>query len=311
MAARAGVLVFPGPAPLCHAFHILFHSDQSLFFSIVYDKQCKRLSYIDQYKDSRHSVKQHDRYGQLVLENATAADTGEYSCWLQVCSGYVCRKDDTKTGTTYIFFTEKGELFVPSPSYFGVVYLNPDREAIVPCRVTVPSAKVTLHREFPAKEIQSNGSITYDLKRGFVYLHPQPDHQGVVYCRAEAHGAPQISIKYQLLYVEVPSGPPSTTIVASSDRVNGGDDITVLCTVLGEPDVEVEFRWIYPGQKDQRPVTIQDTWRLVRRGLGHTTRLSQSALTLQDFETVDAGYYMCTAQNVRGQTTVATAVRLS
>lgn len=47
----------------------------------------------------------------------------------------------------------------------------------------------------------------------------------------------------------VPSGPPSTTILASSNKVNGGDDISVLCTVLGEPDVEVEFRWIFPGQK--------------------------------------------------------------
>lgn len=47
----------------------------------------------------------------------------------------------------------------------------------------------------------------------------------------------------------VPSGPPSTTILASSNKVNGGDDISVLCAVLGEPDIEVEFRWIFPGQK--------------------------------------------------------------
>lgn len=47
----------------------------------------------------------------------------------------------------------------------------------------------------------------------------------------------------------VPSGPPSTTILASANKVKGGDDISVLCTVLGEPDVEVEFRWIYPGLK--------------------------------------------------------------
>lgn len=51
----------------------------------------------------------------------------------------------------------------------------------------------------------------------------------------------------------VPSGPPSTTILASANEVKGGDDISVLCTVLGEPDVEVEFRWIYPGQKVSIP----------------------------------------------------------
>lgn len=80
---------------------------------------------------------------------------------------------------------------------------------MVPCRVTVPSAKVTLHREFPAKEIPANGTdVVYDVKRGFVYLQPHSDHQGVVYCKAEAGGKSQISVKYQLLYVE---GKPAPT----------------------------------------------------------------------------------------------------
>lgn len=51
------------------------------------------------------------------------------------------------------------------------------------------------------------------------------------------------------LLLPVPSGPPSTTILASANKVKGGDDVSVLCTVLGEPDVEVEFKWTYPGQK--------------------------------------------------------------
>lgn len=53
------------------------------------------------------SVKQHERYGQLTLVNSTAADTGEFSCWGQLCTGYVCRRDEAKTGSTYIFFTGK------------------------------------------------------------------------------------------------------------------------------------------------------------------------------------------------------------
>ena len=115
-----------------------------------------------------------------------------------------------KKQTSVFPFAEKGELFVPSPSYFDVVYLNPDRQAVVPCRVTVLSARVTLHREFPAKEIPANGTdIVYDMKRGFVYLQPQSDHQGVVYCKAEAGGKSQISVKYQLLYVEGKPAPTS------------------------------------------------------------------------------------------------------
>lgn len=88
---------------------------------------------------------------------------------------------------------------------------------MVPCRVTVLSAKVTLHREFPAKEIPVNGTdIVYDVKRGFVYLQPRSDHQGVLYCKAEAGGKSQISVKYQLLYVEGEPAPTSTETLVSS-----------------------------------------------------------------------------------------------
>lgn len=80
-----------------------------------------------------------------------------------------------------------------------------------------------------------------------------------------------------------------------------------LCLAAGPP----HFRPWRVVTQDERPVTIQDTWRLVQRGLGHTTRISQSVLTVGDFETVDAGYYICTAQNLRGQTTVATTVEFS
>lgn len=51
------------------------------------------------------SVRQHERHGQLTLVNSTAADTGEFSCWGQLCNGYVCRRDEAKTGSTYVFFT--------------------------------------------------------------------------------------------------------------------------------------------------------------------------------------------------------------
>ena len=106
---------------------------------------------------------------------------------------------------------------------------------MVPCRVTVLSAKVTLHREFPAKEIPANGTdIVYDLKRGFVYLQPHSGHQGVVYCKAEAGGKSQISVKDQLLSAEgkpprgetrAPSGWSvwGTAVPSDGGRVGGTD----------------------------------------------------------------------------------------
>ncbi|XP_064005134.1 platelet-derived growth factor receptor-like protein isoform X4 [Pogoniulus pusillus] len=239
-------------------------------------------SYLDTFKDSRLRIKQLDKYSQLILENSTAADT------------------------------DREELFVPTPSYFEIVYLNPDKPAVIPCRVTTPSAKVTLHREFPAEEIETDGTdIIYDMKKGFVYQHPTFDHKGIVYCKAESQGAPQISIKYHLLYVEVPKGPPSATIEASSSRAEVSDGVHVTCTVLGEPDVDVNFRWQYPGQESERPVIIQNFWRLINRGTSHTTRISKSVLLVEDVEAEDAGNYICIAQNLHGETAVATKVELN
>ncbi|MGH0134680.1 UNVERIFIED_CONTAM: hypothetical protein FKN15_010779 [Acipenser sinensis] len=264
--------------------------------------------YLDTFKDSRLSIKQHDKYSQLLLSGTSAADTGEFSCWPLLCDGSECTKDVDKTTTTYIYFTDKEELFVPSTSYFEIVYLRPDRPSIIPCRVTSPAVKVALHMEVPPQEIPVDGDqISFDPKEGFIIHKPGPEHRGVFYCKASLRGTPQMSVKYQLLYVEVPSGPPSVTIEASSSRVMGGDNINVTCTVLGEPEVEVDFTWTYPGQ-DQRPVTIKEAWRLINRGMGHTTRISQSVITVEDAETIDFGNYVCTAKNLQGQTSVAARV---
>lgn len=83
------------------------------------------------------------------------------------------------------------------------MYLRPDRAAVVPCRVTDPQAKVSLHREVPPQELMANETlVTYDPTKGFILQNPGPEHQGVFYCKAVTRGDPQISTKYQLLYVE-------------------------------------------------------------------------------------------------------------
>uniref|UniRef100_A0A3Q3MKY9 Platelet-derived growth factor receptor-like protein n=1 Tax=Labrus bergylta TaxID=56723 RepID=A0A3Q3MKY9_9LABR len=254
-------------------------------------------TYLDTFNDSRLSIKQSDKYSQLIL-----------TCWVVVCDGTECEKDHDRTHVSYIYFTDKDNLFVPSAIHFEIVYLRPDRPAVVPCRVTDPQAKVTLHREVPPEEITSNGTLlTYDPTKGFILQSPSLEHQGVFYCKAVARGTPQISTKYQLLYVEVPSGPPFVSLQAFPQSVRGGDSVNVTCTVLGEPEVDVSFSWSYPGQ-GRRPVHIQTSWRLVNRGMSHTTRVSQSIMTVEDMETIDFGNYVCKAKNQNGQTILSTNV---
>lgn len=59
----------------------------------------------------------------------------------------------------------------------------------------------------------------------------------------------------------------------------------------------------------QRPVSIHESWRLINRGVGHTTRISQSVMIVDDVETIDYGKYICTTKNKKGETLVATSVK--
>ncbi|KAK9517741.1 hypothetical protein VZT92_023086 [Zoarces viviparus] len=265
-------------------------------------------TYLDTFNDSRLSINPSDKYSQLILTSPSAADTGPYSCWVIVCDGTECERDHERTYVSYIYFTDKDNLFVPSAIHFEIVYLRPDRRAVVPCRVTDPQAKVSLHREVPPEEIPANGTqVTYDPTKGFVLQSPSLEQQGVFYCKAVTKGTPQISTKYQLLYVEVPSGPPFVSLEASPESVGGGDNVNVTCTVLGEPEVDVSYTWSYPGQ-GRRPVHTHTSWRLVNRGISHTTRISQSVLTVEDMETIDFGSYICKAKNQNGETMVTTNI---
>lgn len=51
------------------------------------------------------SIKQSDKYSQLILTSPTAADTGPYSCWVILCDGSECDKDHDRTYVSYIYFT--------------------------------------------------------------------------------------------------------------------------------------------------------------------------------------------------------------
>lgn len=94
------------------------------------------------------------------------------------------------------------ELFVPSSDYYQVIHLRSNWPTVLPCQVTTPLAKVTLHREFPPTEVKVDGSeISYDLTRGFTIHRPRAHHAGSLYCVASVGNLRQSSIKYMLIYV--------------------------------------------------------------------------------------------------------------
>ncbi|XP_073424042.1 platelet-derived growth factor receptor-like protein [Dendrobates tinctorius] len=279
------------------------------------DLRCKGTSvrwnyphYLQEDDEGRLKIKHFGRYSQLILINASSADTGEFGCGGYQCSGHGCHDGEEKTGKTFVFVADPQELFVPTEDYYVVVQLRTRQPALLPCQVTNPLAKVTLHREFPPEQIPVDGvKIAYDQKKGIVIYQPQPSLAGSLFCIAELGNLRQMSTKYMLIYVHYPSAPPKPTIEASVKSVRAGENFIVTCTVLGEPEISVEFTWEYPGQKIGRPPYVRENTSQTRRG-GTLMQEFQSILYIDESRSVDDGTYTCTAQNLQGGTSVTTRV---
>ncbi|KAM4747458.1 platelet-derived growth factor receptor-like protein [Rhinophrynus dorsalis] len=279
------------------------------------DLRCKGMSvrwnyphYLQEDDEGRLKIKHFARYSQLQVVNSTTADTGEFSCGGYQCEGESCHDGGEKTGKTFVFVTDPQELFVPTEDYYVVVQLRTRQPALLPCQVTNPKAKVTLHREFPPEQIPVDGTkISYDMKKGFIIYQPQPSLAGSLYCIAELGNLRQMSTKYMLIYVHYPSSPPKPSIEASMTSVRAGENFVVSCTVLGELEISVEFTWEYPGQQIGRPPYVRESTLQTRRG-GQLMQESQSILYVDGARAVDDGIYTCTAQNLQGSTSVTTRV---
>ncbi|XP_032885795.1 platelet-derived growth factor receptor-like protein [Amblyraja radiata] len=267
-------------------------------------------SYLDEENDGRFSIDHRERFSQLTVANSTGADTGEYSCWALDCDAETCRRDDSKTGSTYVFFTDPRELFVPANDYYMAIQLRTDRPTRLPCQVTNPLAKVSLHREYPPELIPEDGKlITFDVKKGFVIHKALPLFGGTLYCVASYQGLRQSSTKYLLIFTYYPSARPAATIKASSSSVHAGVNFNLTCTVLGETNIEVHFTWEFPGQQLGRPTYTMESQQSVYAG-GQALQSSQSVLLVDEARPIDEGLYTCTAQNQQGATSVSTRVNV-
>ncbi|XP_047442018.1 platelet-derived growth factor receptor-like protein [Mugil cephalus] len=265
--------------------------------------------YLEEENDGRLRIIQQERYGVLTLVNSTGADTGEYTCYPMYCEDTDCRKEYSKAIKVFIFFPDPQELFVPSSDYYAVIQMRTNWPTVLPCQVTSPAAKVTLHREFPPAEVEVDGKeISFDVKKGFTIHRPRPYHAGELYCVASLGNLRQSSIKYMLIYVNYPMAPPAPVIQASSSSVAVGENLRVSCTVVGERDVDVGFTWEYPGEQIGRPPYTQEIISPVNGGAAQ--KQSQSVLLVDEVRDVDQGTYTCTAENLQGAKSVSTTVKV-
>ncbi|XP_043113234.1 platelet-derived growth factor receptor-like protein [Puntigrus tetrazona] len=267
-------------------------------------------TYLEEDHEGRLRTVQHERYGTLILANATVADTGEFTCYPMYCEDQDCRKQYDRGVKVFIFFSDPQELFVPSADYYKVIQLRTNWPTVLPCQVTSPHAKVTLHQEFPPMEVKVDGrEISFDVKKGFIIHRPKQYHAGSLHCVASLGNLRQSSTTYMLVYVNYPAAPPSPVIQASVDTVAVGENLQVKCIVIGEQDVRVDFTWEYPGQKIGRPPHTEDSLQTVQVD-GHIRQRTQNTLLVDEVREIDQGTYTCTAQNLEGSRSASTTVKV-
>ncbi|XP_037656862.1 platelet-derived growth factor receptor-like protein [Choloepus didactylus] len=266
--------------------------------------------YLEEEGEGRLRIKHLCQHSQLLVVNSTSADTGEHSCWAWRCQDGACTEGEALHGKSFIFFTDPEELFVPTEDYYQVVQLHTHQPDLLPCQVTNPLAHVTLHREFPPEEIPVDGmDISFDVKKGFIIHWFQASLSGSLFCMASLGGMRQISTKYMLIYINYPSSSPKPTIQASATSVQLGENFSVNCTVLGEPEIAVDFSWEYPSQKLGRPPYTSERVDVVRWE-GQVQQDAVSTLYVEETQAGDAGVYTCWATNLQGTGTAATRIRV-
>ncbi|XP_042074368.1 platelet-derived growth factor receptor-like protein [Haplochromis burtoni] len=257
--------------------------------------------YLEEDNDGRLRIVQYERYGVLTLVNTTGADTGEYTCYPMYCEDTDCRKEYSKAVKVFVFFPDPQELFVPLSDYYKVIQLRSNWPTVLPCQVTSPEAKVTLHREYPPVELDvDRREISFDVKKGFTIHRPRPYHAGALYCVASLGNLRQSSMKYMLIYVNYPRAPPAPVIQASPSTVTVGENLRVTCSAMGERDVAIEFTWDYPGQEES----------VIPVSGGTAQQQSQSVLLVDEVRDVDQGTYTCTAQNMQGAKSASTTIKV-
>lgn len=225
------------------------------------------------------------------------------------CEDRDCRKEYNKAVKVFIFFPDPRELFVPSSSHYEMIQLRSNWPTVLPCQVTSPAAKVTLHREFPPGEVEVDGTeISFNNRKGFTIHRPRPYHAGVLHCVATLGNLMQSSTKYILIYVNYPMAPPAPVIQSSSSSVAVGDNLRVTCTAVGERDVFIALSWDYPGQKFERPLYTEETVIPVSGQVSQ--QQFQSVLQVDEVRDLDQGVYTCTAQNLQGAKSVSTTVKV-
>ncbi|XP_040896819.1 platelet-derived growth factor receptor alpha [Toxotes jaculatrix] len=209
----------------------------------------------------------------ITVDSATAMHTGYYSCFYSRNN-----TEETEDSSIYIYVPDPDVPFVPSPVPFGNHVLSDHEEMEIQCRVTDPSANVTL---FNADTQQPVPSV-YDSRRGALGVFTA----GTYICKALINGEEHISEDF--IVHGWAGGALHVELTAKRTALLVGDTITVTCLARG-PEI-LEDHWKYPGKLANRAIKTV-----------HENKKDQEilyTLMIPHASTKDSGIYSCSITDI-------------
>uniref|UniRef100_A0A673XG84 Platelet-derived growth factor receptor alpha n=1 Tax=Salmo trutta TaxID=8032 RepID=A0A673XG84_SALTR len=250
-------LILPSVSPLYHSLFLfsltltLPHSSSlplPLLPSLFYPSLCRREHLCDvgsQWDWSEQT--EEDNSGLFVttvtVENATVANTGFYTCFYNGGNS----TEEGEDSSIYIYVPDPEVPFVPSLVPFGNHVLNGHDEMEIQCRVSDPSANVTLVNTDTQQAVPMT---VYDSKRGAVGFFSA----GTYVCKALINGEEHLSEEY-IVHGWAGGLELRVELKAQKTALLVGDTITVTCVARGSEILE--DHWKYPGNENKRDQEIQ------------------------------------------------------
>ncbi|XP_076878856.1 vascular endothelial growth factor receptor 3 isoform X2 [Brachyhypopomus gauderio] len=230
----------------------------------------------------------------LVLTNSRSDDTGYYRCFYKDIKAII---DGTTAASIYVFVRDHNKPFVQKNDDMETIFITAsDKHIEVPCLVSDPDLNVTLYSvENPTVPLEGK-EITWSSKQGWSVPRNIVERVSIIFgffCSITLHSNVYRSSIYLVMetgrkFHELKMFPENSPL-----ELMRGDILVLNCTALVEFNTGVEFKWAYPGQKENRAVNIQSVRNIMTQGTE-----AVSILTMHSVNTTDSGFYTCSANSV-------------
>ncbi|XP_076008962.1 platelet-derived growth factor receptor alpha [Genypterus blacodes] len=211
----------------------------------------------------------------ITVDQASAMHTGFYTCFYNGANA----TDDMEESRIYIYVPDPYVPFVPSMVPFANHVLSNREEMEIHCRVSDPSANVTLVNVDTQQPVHS----VYDSKRGALGVFTA----GTYICKALIHGEEHDSEEY-IVHGWAGGSELHIELTAQRTALLVGETIAVNCVARGSEILEDQ--WKYPGKMAARGL------KSVRENKKDQEILY--TLTIPQASAKDSGLYVCSITDI-------------